>query len=61
MRKKIWIIAAALLVLGTVLGVAFMKNEKEIVYTELTNPVWPSGNDPWVVRQGDDYYLARKQ
>ena len=39
MRKKIWIVAAALLVLGIVLGVAFMKQEKEILYTELTNPV----------------------
>ena len=58
MRRKIWITVAALLILGTVLGVLFMKQDKKILYTELTNPVWPSGNDPWVVRKDDDYYYC---
>ena len=32
MRKKIWIIAAALLILAAVWGVAFMKQQKKILH-----------------------------
>lgn len=32
--------------------------EPECVYTEFTNPVFPSGADPWVIRDGDSYYYC---
>ena len=32
--------------------------EPECSYTEFTNPVCPSGADPWIIRDGDSYYYC---
>lgn len=58
MKKRIWILAGLLLMLVIFVGVFATKDTKKIIYTELINPVYPSGNDPWVVRREDDYYYC---
>lgn len=29
-----------------------------MLYKELSNPVAPNGNDPWIIKHGDDYYYC---
>lgn len=55
---KKWILIVAALAVVLIMGACAMKETKKIAYTELINPVWPSGNDPWVVRREDSYYYC---
>ena len=33
-------------------------SEKTIIKRTFTNPVYPHGADPWVIRDGDSYYYC---
>lgn len=63
MKSKyiIWIILICCLLLAaaaTGIGVLHMEKKSQYPYIEIVNPIYDSGNDPWVIRQGNDYYYC---
>lgn len=64
MRKRtlLWILAACCAVLALLIAMKMeepkVESKPKYEYIEIENPIYHTANDPWVVRQGNDFYYC---